>query len=298
MTTFLKLDSFYSKVNADSDRQEPDTGHFNIIRVEDLSVSGNNPPVYSRRDYYKVSLVTGHSKIHYADRCYEICESALVFTNPMIPYHWEPISEIQTGFICIFTEAFFNNFGRLQNYPVFMSAENAVITLPPAQLQQFQHIFGKMQDELDSSYAYKYDLLRNLLMETVHEAQKLQPAYGKPSLGATAHERIAVLFSELLERQYPIELNNQRVVLTSASAFANSLNVHVNHLNKALKEITGNSTSQLISSRMLQEAKTLLKNSDWAVSEIAWSLGFDEPNHFSTFFKRHTGVSPKQFRQA
>lgn len=298
MAKFLKLDSFYSNVNADLTLQSEDVGHFNIIRVENLSVSNGKPLAYSRRSYYKVSLVSGHSKIHYADSCYEILEAALVFTNPMTPYDWERISEQQTGFICIFTESFFNNFGKMNSYPVFSSVGNSVVTLNPAQLQQFNRIFMKMKDELNSDYTYKYDLLRCLLMELIHEAQKLQPSLSKTTVGVTAYERIAILFSEMLERQFPLELNSQRIEFTSASAFANQLNIHVNHLNKALKEITGNSTSELIINRMLQEAKSLLKNSDWTVAEIAWVLAFDEPNHFSTFFKRHTGLSPKQFRFA
>lgn len=298
MAKFLKLDSFYNTANADLPSQSEDVGHFNIIRVEDLSVSNGKPLEYSRRSYYKVSLVSGHSKIHYADRCYEILEAALVFTNPMIPYDWERISEPQTGFICIFTEDFFNNFGKLNAYPVFSSVGNSVVGLNASQLQQFHRIFMKMNDELSGSYAYKFDLLRCLLLELVHEAQKLQPVLGKTTVGATAYERITVLFSEMLERQYPIELNGQRIELTSASAFANLLNIHVNHLNKALKEITGSSTSELIINRMLLEAKSLLKNGRWTVAEIAWALSFDEPNHFSTFFKRHTGLSPKQFKVA
>jgi AraC family transcriptional activator of pobA len=298
MGKFLKLESFYKTANADLPLQNEDTGHFNIVRIEDLSVSNGKAKEYSRRSYYKVSLVSGHSKIHYADRCFEILEAALVFTNPMIPYDWERISEEQTGYICIFTEEFFNNFGKPNAYPVFSSVGNSVVGLNAAQFEQFHHLFIKMKVELVSSYAYKHDLLRCLLLELVHEAQKLQPVLGKTTIGTNAYERIAVLFTAMLERQYPLELNARRLELTSPSAFANLLNIHVNHLNKALKEITGSSTSEHIVNRMLLEAKTLLKNSGWTVAEVAWALAFDEPNHFSTFFKRHTGLSPKQFKVA
>jgi len=105
------------------------------------------------------------------------------------------------------------------------------------------------------------------------------------------------LFTELLERQFPIELSNQVIKLNSPSAFAGQLNIHVNHLNKALKEITGKTTSQLINERVLQEAKVLLKSTNLAIAEIAWSLGFEEPNHFSSFFKSRAKITPKKFRQ-
>lgn len=297
MKAFLNLQSFYNNSSVNIELPKNESGHFNIIKVEDLSLSGNKPVSFSRRSYFKVSIVHGHSMIHYADQCIEVIQSALVFTNPMIPYYWERISEKQTGRICIFTEDFFSRFGGIAGYPVFQSSGHAVIPLNPEQVVQFNDVFIKMSKELESGYNYKYDLLRCLLMGLIHEAQKLQPAYGTPLLGSNAFERITLLFNELMERQFPIELSDQRLTLNSPGAFANQLNIHVNHLNKALKQITGETTSGLISNRVMQEAKILLISTTWAVSEIAWSLGFEEPNHFSSFYKRHTGVTPKQFRQ-
>lgn len=256
------------------------------------------PVTYSRRNFFKISLVTGHSKIHYADQSIEVLDSVLVFTNPMIPYHWERISEKQSGYVCIFTEAFFNRFGNIRDYPVFQSADGAVIPLSAGSISQFSELFLKMFNELQGDYAFKYDLLRSLVMEVIHEVQKMQPATGGPVVGSNASERITGLFAELLERQFPIELSNQVIQLSTPSAFAKQLNVHVNHLNKALKEITGKTTSRLIRERILQEAKVLLKSTNWTVNEIAWSLGFEEPNHFSTFFKSLAGITPNKFRQS
>ena len=297
MKAFLNLQSFYNKSSVNIELPKNESGHFNIIKVEDLSLSGNKPVSFTRRSYFKVSIVHGHSMIHYADQCMEVADSALVFTNPMIPYYWERISEKQTGQICIFTEDFFSRFGGITDYPVFQSSGHAVIPLNTEEVVQFNNVFLRLLKELESSYTYKYDLLRCLLMELIHEAQKLQPAYGISLLGSNAFERITLLFNELLERQFPIELNDQRLKLNSPGAFANQLNIHVNYLNKALKEITGETTSGLIGNRIMQEAKILLKSTTWPVNEIAWSLGFEEPNHFSSFYKRHTGITPKQFRQ-
>ena len=103
-------------------------------------------------------------------------------------------------------------------------------------------------------------------------------------------------FIELLERQFPIENTTQSLVLKTPKDYATALNVHVNHLNKVLKDTIGKTTSEIVSSRINQEAKILLKQTNWNVSEIAYSLGFDEVAHFSNFFKKHTGASPNIFR--
>lgn len=296
MSAIVELETFYKNIQA-SKPVKNEIGHFNIFKVEDILLPRHKQITYSRRSFFKISLVTGHSKIHYADKCIEVLESVLVFTNPMIPYFWERISEKHSGFVCIFTEDFFNRFGNIKDYPVFQFTESAVIPVSANELPKYNELFLKMFDELQSEYVYKYDLIRNLLLEIVHGAQKMQPAFGSTSTGSNASERITMLFTELLERQFPIELSNQVIKLNSPSAFAGQLNIHVNHLNKALKEITGKTTSQLINERVLQEAKVLLKSTNLAIAEIAWSLGFEEPNHFSSFFKSRAKITPKKFRQ-
>ena len=296
MSTFLELKSLQGNALNIVEVPRMENGYFNIIKVEDLSVSGGKPVSFTRRSYFKVSVVTGHSLIHYADQCIEVVESALVFTNPMIPYYWEPLSANQTGLICIFTNDFLGRFASIGDYPIFHFSGNAVIPLNKDQVILFQDAFLRMSKELADSYIYKYDLLRCLLLELVHEAQKMQPASGTPLSGSNAFERITQLFAELLERQFPIDVSAQTIQLKSPNDFAGQLNIHVNHLNKALKEITGKATSVLIGNRIVQEAKILLKSTTWSINEIAWSLGFEEPNHFSSFFKRNTGMTPRQFK--
>jgi len=115
-------------------------------------------------------------------------------------------------------------------------------------------------------------------------------------LPMNASQRISNLFVELLERQFPIDENHKELNLRSASDFAKQLNVHVNHLNRAVKESLEKTTSQIIAERIVRESKILLKHSAWNVSEIAYALGFTETTHFNNFFKKHVELSPLRFR--
>ncbi|MCP2835106.1 helix-turn-helix domain-containing protein, partial [Salmonella enterica] len=76
-------------------------------------------------------------------------------------------------------------------------------------------------------------------------------------------------------RQFPIESPSQKLALRTAKDYADRLAIHVNYLNKVLKESTGKTTTNIISGRVAQEAKILLKQTDWNISEIAYSLGFE-----------------------
>jgi AraC family transcriptional regulator, transcriptional activator of pobA len=124
----------------------------------------------------------------------------------------------------------------------------------------------------------------------------MQPSENLVTQPINASQRISTLFLELLERQFPIDDLHQTMSLRSASDFASQLNVHVNHLNRAVKEATQKTTTQIVADRIVQESKILLKHSAWSVSEIAYALGFTEVTHFDNFFKKHVKVSPLKFR--
>jgi AraC-like DNA-binding protein len=129
----------------------------------------------------------------------------------------------------------------------------------------------------------------------IHAALKLQPI-SEVIRHVNAADRISSLFIELLERQFPIDSPYQRIKFRSPIEFAAQLNIHVNHLNKALKETTGKTTSAIIADRKLQEARALLKYTQWTVSEIGFCLGFDELPHFINFFKKNSQITPRSFR--
>ena len=199
-------------------------------------------------------------------------------------------------FISLSDQYFFHKFGDLSQYSVFQPTGNHVFELSDEQAEHVGIIFRKMFEEIESDYAHKYDVLRNLVFELLHFAMKMQPAAPSDKQRINASQRIATIFLELLERQFPIDENHPRVGLRSASDFAQQLNIHVNHLNRAVKAITDKTTTQIIAERILQEAKVMLRHSNWNVSEISDALGFTEVTHFNNFFKKNVKTSPLKFR--
>jgi len=272
-------------------------GHFNVFKLDEFACAKPKQMPFNRRDYFKISLVKGRSKVHYADKTIPVKKQVLVFSNPQIPYNWERIDEQLTGYFCVFTDTFFHQFGDLTQYPIFQPNGRPVLQLSDTQMDSVVPIFKRMFEEINSEYTYKYDLLRNMVFELIHTGLKMQPAQIEDNGHSNASERISGLFMELLERQYPIESPLQRIRLRSASEFAEQLGIHVNHLNRALKTSMQKNTSVLISERMVQEAKILLRHTNWNISEIANALRFEETPHFSNFFKKHTHHSPNTYRK-
>jgi AraC family transcriptional activator of pobA len=299
----ITLEEFY-KVNTSliPEGINKEIGHFNVFKIDELMAQIKKKVVpampYNRRAYYKISMISGRNKAEYADKVIDIEKNALLFATPKIPYNWLPQDDNQFGSFCIFTHDFLiqNKSGViLDELPIFQPGGYPIFQLSDEEVADIGFIFNKMHKELSSNYAYKYDLLRNYLLELIHYGQKLQPASSLyPTHNASA--RVSSLFIELLERQFPIESPHQKLNLRTAKDYADRLSVHVNHLNKVLKENTGKTTTDIITGRIIQEAKILLKQTDWNISEIAYSLGFEQVAHFSNFFRKQTSFAPVIFR--
>ncbi|RSK46379.1 helix-turn-helix domain-containing protein [Hymenobacter perfusus] len=256
-------------------------------------------PTYSRRDFYKICLTTGHILIHYADRSVELNGPTLFFGNPHVPYSSEILSEEHRGYACLFTEAFIKASDRsdsLPQSPLFKIGQSPVFKLTAAQNEFLTGIFQKMLAEQSADYSFKNDLVRTYIQLLLHEAMRMEPSesFQTPK---NASSRIATLFLELLERLFPVESPRQMLPLKTAQDFADRLSIHTNHLNRAVKEITGKPTSTHIADRLVSEAKALLLHTDWSVGDIAYSLGFEYPTYFNNFFKKHTGRTPLACRK-
>ena len=277
----------------------PEMGQVNVFRLEDVLAPSAAPVPYSRRDFYKITLIRGRNAYHYADKSLETAGPTLLFFNPQVPYTWQPLSADATGFFCIFREEFFHGQGSppLTELPLFQPGHTCAYPLTAAQDAAVSALYEKMLAELSSDYLRKYELVRNYVAELMHYALKLQPAevrYPHPD----ARSRLTAVFTELLERQFPIESPGRRLALRSASDFARQLAVHVNHLNRCVRATTGKTTTAHIAERLAGEARALLRHTDWNVAEIGYSLGFDEPANFNYFFKKQTGVAPSTIRRA
>jgi AraC-like DNA-binding protein len=109
--------------------------------------------------------------------------------------------------------------------------------------------------------------------------------------------RITALFLELLNRQFPVTSIKQKMTYRFPVDFAGALSIHVNHLNRCLKDTTSKTTSQLVAEKVIEEAQMLLTRTDWNICEIGYCLKFEEVPHFINFFKKYKNISPTAYRK-
>lgn len=227
MTGITSLQDFYREIGFGNELNtilpggiDKEIGHFNVFSTAAVRKSMSETKImpYNRRAYYKISLINGHNRAEYADKVIDIKKHGLLFASPRVPYNYIPLDGKQGGHFCIFTQEFLapaRSGPVLDELPIFKAGGYPVFQLSASQAKELEALFQKMFRELASDYAYKYDLLRNYVLEMIHYGQKLQPDIALYT-SHNATTRIAGLFVELLERQFPITSPQQQLELRTA----------------------------------------------------------------------------------
>lgn len=110
-----------------------------------------------------------------------------------------------------------------------------------------------------------------------------------------AHIGVLERFEELLHAFFSSD-KPQTVGLPSVAYCAGELNLSPNYFGDLIKKATGKSAREFIQLRLIDVAKERIFDSTKSLSEIAYTLGFKYPQHFTRLFKQHVGMSPQQYR--
>ena len=259
-----------------------------------------NKTIFSYADYFMVSLMMERGRLYFADKWIEIEPGTLVFANPAQPSAWEPAEDelAEKGYSCSFNHKFLRKeeWGFLLNTPLLDLTKEQTLFLKPETTEIVKQLFLKMMALNEEPYEIRIELLHSCLHLIIYEAMqgKQERPLFKPQQNAA--QRTVELFLVLLDRQFPTSYPDKILKMRSATDYAQGLSIHVNHLNRVVKQITGKTTTDIIAGRIIQEAVRLLKNSSLNIAEIAYTLGFEEQASFTAFLKRKTGKGPKEYR--
>jgi len=171
-------------------------------------------------------------------------------------------------------------FNNIYESPLIRLTEDDVFEIFPAVTGLFTEMQRKKQET---------EILISYLKVMLIGASRI-----KLSLRESSSDSIRQLPGKLISLQAAIEANFRSI--HHASAYAGMLNHSQSALNKSCKETFHKTLSELISDRIILEAKRELYLTSSPVKTIAYNLGFTDEFHFSRYFKRHIGISPQYFR--
>ena len=152
------------------------------------------------------------------------------------------------------------------------------------------NLFELLDNNRKSRYLFQREKLLFSFNLLVYEIAAMYFRYSRHTgvISHTKKEKLVIRFFKLLEA-------NCRKQHQTAF-YADALFVTRHHLGRTVKEVTGKTAKQFIEEAIVMEAKILLQNDNLTISEIIEELEFSDPSFFSKFFKRHTSMSPTEYR--
>jgi AraC family transcriptional activator of pobA len=158
--------------------------------------------------------------------------------------------------------------------------------------QSFELVLEQMYTEVQKSELAQYELLVSYLKIFLITASRAKAKQQPEALEGTPDEKepfILQKLKNLIETHYKS--------MHSAGEYADLLNISPKALAKMTKNHFNKTMTNLISERIIIEAKRELYLTNKTVKEIAYDLGYDDEHYFSRFFKNNADISPKTYRE-
>jgi AraC-like DNA-binding protein len=254
----------------------------------------------SRRDFYKILLITkGAGVFTMGLHTYYIEEPTLLFIHPNDIISWRNLSTEAAGYYVLFKKDFIHQHLQLRSviekFGLFTQKEKSVIRLGESEVPRINECFERMKEEELTGNAFKEDIMQALLQLLMAESMKVAQ-HPKPDEVSGDYRHIHQFF-ELLEKETAGINFTTPIRVRTAKEFAGIMHLHPNYLNALLKKHTGENASTHIRNRLLDEAKILLRQTNWSLQDISYSIGFADQPGFNLFFKKNTGFTPAEFRK-
>lgn len=245
-------------------------------------------------NFYLCVLFTEGTGTHEIDfNSYNITPGKVFFLKPGQTHFWK-FDTPPEGFIFFHSQEFYElKFlkHKLHTFPFFYSNQNPpVLELTPKKLKKLQLTFQDAYTEYQQTNLLKELKIVNLLNNIYIE---LTRAY---TVDTNLEKLNSPHYANILEKLEHL-INFHFYDEKFPKFYADKLNITTKHLNRVVKTTTNKTTNQLISERIILEAKRLIVHSQDNLANIAYTLGFSDYAYFSKFFKSRTGITPLEFRK-
>jgi AraC family transcriptional regulator, transcriptional activator of pobA len=263
---------------------------FHINRIEGLRDKLSFPlPPHRKTVYDFIFLSQGTSIRSKGLVNYEFGAGEFFFLPPYQITSHEFMSADAKGFFVHFDLEILRQHAldkKLNDFKFLNFLSNPVIKVANAAIEPILNLFCRLE---------------NLYLETDSKAMSLIAVYvftllKEASVYAQVETKSQKNAATELVQRYKECLSEFIYQKQKVSDYAEYLNVSPNHLNKCVKSVTMKSAQDLLNEMMILEAKSLLKYSNLNIAEIAGKLCDQTPSNFARFFKRKTGMMPKEYK--
>ncbi|MEM9255332.1 MAG: helix-turn-helix transcriptional regulator [Pseudomonadota bacterium] len=251
--------------------------------------------------FYQVAFKSGISgSIAYGRSQYDFNEGSMVFSKPgqALQFLVNEDGEDDSGWVLLFHPDLIrqSSLGQtMDQYSFFGYDVNEALNLSEEERGSIEDLIDKIRSE----YMSKIDqhsqklIIANieLLLDYCLRYYDRQ-FYVRTNLNQDTLARFERVLSEYFQTLLTLDEG-----LPTVKYCASQLSISPAYLSDLLKKETGQNAQQHIQMQLMERAKTMLLSSDDQISQIAYSLGFEYPQHFSKLFKAKVGMSPAEYRK-
>ncbi|TRX53043.1 helix-turn-helix domain-containing protein [Fulvivirga sp. M361] len=253
-----------------------------------------------RANYYSFVFVKdGFGTYTTDEQVFETKPYTIYFTNPGHVKAFK-LDVLRDAYIITLTESFLKeqvHRNIFEEFPFLLAETVPPSTLAPEDFEPFEKLYLQLYDEYQKTGPYKYKIIGNLFVVLL---LKIKATFWKtynPLQEGDRSSQIVKSFKQALERHYRELAAGKEKALYQVQDYAHLQHLHPNYLSNVIKSKTGKSVTTWVTEKTIGEAQSLLKNTNKTVKEISYILGFSEPTHFSSYFKKHTDATPNAYRK-
>ena len=271
--------------------------HFVFKSMEEIDEAAGGISDYPHRhNYYTVIWPFGATGKHIIDfREYTISRDNIFFVSPW-QVHQVITDPGPTGYVILFTSEFLNRNSIRQDFVSNLKLFRDSDDTPPLPVNS--EMASKLKLFADSMKE-AFQSQTEMSLETAGAYLKLFliECNGHCSLNPVSNPQNAEVSKNLVRNfRDLVEKNHYR--WHQVQNYAEALNVTPNYLNEVIKSAMNIPAKEIIQSRIILEAKRMAYFTEKSIKEIGFDLGFDDPSHFSKFFKNNTSQSLLEFRES
>ncbi|MCT4645453.1 MAG: helix-turn-helix domain-containing protein [Carboxylicivirga sp.] len=272
--------------------QAPIDSGFHIFRLEDFDVNKSKAKEAYFSDFFEIAIVIkddGHFSL--GEESYHDIDQTICFLSPGQLASYKREKGIAKGYSIHFKSSFLipmkHSFEVITEFNYFKLHTLPIFKLNETNLNELLNKFHEIYEEFELNDKQTIPIIRSYLIALLYKIKRLLPDQ-KETVGMTRPMEIASKFEDLVCQN----ADKHRQI----SFYASRLNISPAHLSECVKKVTGKPAKQVILDFQLLKAKSLLKQSNLSIKEIALRLGYEDVTNFSKFIKKHLGVTPKAFR--
>lgn len=272
-----------------------------LVTVIDLTkyhFLGDRNGLSYRLNFYTIFCKKFKGVLRYGRSYYDFSEGSLMFTAP--GQATTPISalSLEEGWALFFHPDLIHHFPlsqKMAQYTFFNYESNEALHVSEEEKLALLDCVKKIEKECGQNVdKHTQTLIQNNIELLLNYCSRF---YDRQFY---TREKVNVDVVQAFERLLKDHLAKDSLInsgLPGVKFFAGQLNLSPNYLSDLLQKFTGKTTQEHIHLQLINKAKSLLWSTGMSVSEIAYTLGFEHPSHFTRLFRQKTGYSPSVYRK-